>query len=90
MFRPMEGSRAICSMRVATLKDGRVMSGVLAAVQDAGRLDLVVAGGVVQSALRHEVAKVETVSASLMPDGLESGLTVQEFRDLMAWLATLR
>jgi hypothetical protein len=44
----------------------------------------------VQSALRHEVAKVEMVSASLMPDGLESGLTVQEFRDLMAWLATLR
>jgi hypothetical protein len=34
--------------------------------------------------------KVETVSATLMPDGLESGLTVQEFRDLMAWLATLR
>jgi hypothetical protein len=25
-----------------------------------------------------------------MPEGLELGLTVQEFRDLMAWLGSLR
>jgi putative heme-binding domain-containing protein len=90
VLEPSREVGPLYGVRVATLKDGRVMSGVLAAVQDAGRLDLVVAGGAVQSALRHEVARVETVSATLMPDGLESGLTVQEFRDLMAWLATLR
>ena len=90
VLEPSREVGPLYGVRVATLKDGRVMSGVLAGVQDAGRLDLVNAGGAVQSALRHEVEKVETVSASLMPDGLESGLTVQEFRDLMAWLATLR
>jgi len=25
-----------------------------------------------------------------MPDGLELGLTVQDFRDLLAWLLTLK
>jgi hypothetical protein len=37
-----------------------------------------------------DVAGQEESSASLMPEGLELVLTVQEFRDLMAWLGSLR
>jgi putative heme-binding domain-containing protein len=77
-------------VRTVRKKDGSVVSGLLRHPAVPGRIDLIGPGGSVQSVDAGDVAGQETGSASLMPEGLELGLTVQEFRDLMAWLGTLR
>jgi putative membrane-bound dehydrogenase-like protein len=78
------------AVRSVRKKDGSVVSGLLRQPGVAGRLDLVGPGGQVTSVEVADVAGQEESSASLMPEGLELGLTVQEFRDLMAWLGSLR
>jgi putative heme-binding domain-containing protein len=77
-------------MKTATLKDGRVLSGVQSDKETGGRVDLIQPGGSVQSAQKNEVLKIDITPVSLMPEGLELALTVQEFRDLIAYLQTMK
>ncbi len=77
-------------MKSVTLKDGRVISGVQSDKETGGRVDLLQPGGEVLKAEKHEVQKIDIAPVSLMPEGLELNLTVQEFRDLIAYLKTLK
>ena len=77
-------------MKTVTLKDGRSVSGVQSDKEAGGRVDLILPGGRVEQIARSQVAKLEAARVSLMPEAIESALTVQEFRDLVAWLLTLR
>jgi putative heme-binding domain-containing protein len=81
---PLYGTKAV------TLKDGSVISGVQAIKDGGGNLNILQAGGILVPAPRDQIVRVDETPVSLMPDGLELGLTVQDFRDLLAWLLTLK
>jgi putative membrane-bound dehydrogenase-like protein len=70
---------------LAEAKDGRVLSGILVgdtptSVTLRGPL------GVEATLLRSDLAKLEALPGSLMPTGLEAGLSKQQLADLLAYL----
>jgi len=70
---------------LAEAKDGRILSGIL--VGDTPT-SITLRGplGVEASLLRADLAKLESLSGSLMPTGLEAGLSKQQLADLLAYL----
>jgi len=70
---------------LAEAKDGRVLSGVL--VGDTPT-SITLRGplGVESTLLRSDLAKLESLPSSLMPTGLEAGLSKQQLADLLAYL----
>ncbi|MEY3392960.1 MAG: hypothetical protein RLZZ322_1809 [Verrucomicrobiota bacterium] len=70
---------------LAEAKDGRVLSGIL--VGDTPT-SITLRGplGVETSLLRADLAKLEALPGSLMPTGLESGLSKQQLADLLSYL----
>jgi len=70
---------------LAEAKDGRVLSGIL--VGDTPT-SITLRGplGVEASLLRSDLAKLESLPGSLMPTGLEAGLSKQQLSDLLAYL----
>jgi putative membrane-bound dehydrogenase-like protein len=70
---------------LAEAKDGRVLSGIL--VGDTST-SITLRGplGVEATLLRADLAKLEALPGSLMPTGLEAGLTKQQLADLLAYL----
>lgn len=77
-------------MKTATLKDGRTFAGVQSDKETGGRVDLIQPGGKVEQIPHSEVKQIDVAPVSLMPEGLEIGLTVEEFRDLVAYLESLK
>jgi putative heme-binding domain-containing protein len=72
------------------MKDGSVVSGVQAIKDGGDNLILLQPGGTEIPTPRIEIVRVEETPVSLMPEGLELSLTVQDFRDLLAYLETLK
>ena len=68
--------------------DGRTVSGIIAA-ESATALTLKRAQGVTEVIPRSEVDAVVSTGLSLMPEGLEKGLSVQDFADLIAFLKSI-
>jgi putative heme-binding domain-containing protein len=70
---------------LAEAKDGRVLSGIL--VGDTPT-SITLRGplGVEATLLRSDLAKLEALPGSLMPTGLEAGLSKQQLADLLAYL----
>ena len=70
---------------LAEAKDGRILSGIL--VGDTPT-SITLRGplGVEASLLRSDLAKLEALPNSLMPTGLEAGLSQQQLADLLAYL----
>jgi putative membrane-bound dehydrogenase-like protein len=72
------------AVTVAT-EHGQVVSGLL--VEETGAsLKLRKADGIDEGILRSEIAEIRSTSRSLMPDGLEQSLNIQEMADLLAFL----
>jgi len=71
--------------RRVELKDGRELVGV---ANEEGRTGFVLAqpGGIRERIERSNVARMEDVAASLMPEGFEEALTPQAMADLAAWV----
>ncbi len=70
---------------LAEAKDGRILSGILigdtpTSITLRGPL------GVEATLLRTDLAKLESLPGSLMPTGLEAGLSKQQLADLLAYL----
>jgi putative membrane-bound dehydrogenase-like protein len=70
---------------LAEAKDGRILSGILVG-DTATSITLRGPLGVESSLLRSDLAKLEALPGSLMPTGLEAGLTKQQLADLLAYL----
>ena len=70
---------------LAEAKDGRILSGIL--VGDTPT-SITLRGplGVEATLLRADLAKLESLPGSLMPTGLEAGLSKQQLADLLAYL----
>jgi len=72
------------------LKDGSAVAGVQSDKESGGRVDIYLPGGHIQQIPHNKIARIDVAPVSLMPEGLELGLTVQEFRDLIAYMQTLK
>ncbi len=65
--------------------DGRTLSGLISS-ESAGNLTLKQADGSQVPVLRSEVKSLTSPGASLMPEGLEAGITADQMADLIAFL----
>ena len=66
-------------------KDGRTIDGLIAE-ETATSVTLKRAGGVQESVLRRDIAQLTSSSLSLMPEGLEAAISVEQMADLIAFL----
>ena len=83
----LDPSRAVEQRYLAqtvTLKDGRQFIGMIAE-ETANSITLKLSGAT-EVILRSNIAKTDTGTKSLMPDGLESILTPQQLADVIAWI----
>jgi len=69
------------------MNDGRVLSGVLKAV-DADRITLVDAAARKLEIRRSDIVTIEPLSTSLMPAGMADVLDQEALRDLVAYLVS--
>ena len=72
-----------------TLKDGRELAGVISDESGAG-FTLTMPGNVNQRIARQDVGAIAALGMSLMPDGLEAGVSPQDMADLIAYLTSNR
>jgi putative heme-binding domain-containing protein len=66
-------------------KDGRSLSGVIRS-ETASGFTLVQGGGIEHALFRNDVTGIVASSLSLMPEGLEQGITPAQMGDLIAFL----
>lgn len=71
-------------------KDGETHEGLQLDHAGNGALELLTASGAFQKFPAGEIDSYGVLPRSLMPDGLENGLTVSDLRDLAAFLASRR
>ena len=74
---------------IVTTKGGDEYSGILQQLNDKG-VELIGADAQVIRVPKADIKEQRSSSTSLMPEGLEFGLTRQEFNDLIEYLVTLR
>ena len=70
---------------IVKIKSGDELTGLLSA-ETANNLVLRLAGGVEHAILRSDIASMEAMKLSLMPNGLESALKPKDMADLLRWL----
>lgn len=70
---------------VIALEDGRVMTGVIAE-ETATSITLKRAQGVQETILRQDIDQLASTGHSLMPEGMEQKISVQEMADLIGFL----
>jgi putative membrane-bound dehydrogenase-like protein len=75
------------SYEVST-RDGSAYSGIISQ-DDATGLTLKIMGGIEMRMLRSQVMGVRSSGRSLMPEGLEAGLSVNEMADLLTYIESL-
>jgi putative heme-binding domain-containing protein len=68
-------------------KDGRAMYGIIAD-ESAASLTLKRADGVTETVLRRDISQLSGSGLSLMPEGLEAAISVEQMADLIAFLLT--
>ena len=68
-----------------TMKDGTAVIGTRLAETEA-ELQIAQPGGAVAKLKKADISKIEPMSVSLMPAGLDKALSTDELRDLMAYL----
>lgn len=66
-------------------KDGRIVSGIMAS-ETSSEVTIKMAGGITEAIPRTNIAKMKCLDASLMPVGLEAGITKEQMADLLAFL----
>lgn len=71
---------------VLTLRDGRIVSGAIAAETPAS-ITLRRAEGASQTVLRQDIEEMSTSGKSIMPEGFEKQLSLQEMADLLTYLS---
>lgn len=70
---------------VISTRDGRTLTGVIAN-ETASSLEVVQPGGIRETILRPDIREIRATGLSLMPEGLEQGMTPQDMADLIAYL----
>jgi putative heme-binding domain-containing protein len=78
------------STTIVRTKSGDVYDGIIKETADDGGIALLGSDGQLVRLRADEIAQRRTTDVSLMPEGLQSGLTLQEFADLTDYLASLK
>ncbi|HYF37667.1 MAG TPA: PVC-type heme-binding CxxCH protein [Prosthecobacter sp.] len=73
-----------CAYQIDT-KDGRVLSGLVAA-ESGDSVTIKMMGGVTETIQRSNIAKMVSTDRSLMPPGLEATISKEQMADLLAFL----
>ena len=71
------------------LKDGSEVTGIIAS-ETADKLDLRLPGGTINSYNKSEIVSKKKLDNSLMPAGLQQGMSQQELVDLVEYLSSLQ
>jgi hypothetical protein len=71
---------------VVETKEGETISGIMLSQEVDGSVTLLTADGRAALVPASQVASQTQSKVSLMPEGLENALSVQDFRDLIAFL----
>jgi len=71
--------------RVILTKDGKVLTGILAA-EDGQSVSIRRENNVIETVPRTNIEEMKVETRSLMPDNLDQNLSEQEFRDLVSYL----
>ncbi|WP_367872999.1 PVC-type heme-binding CxxCH protein [Luteolibacter sp. Populi] len=66
-------------------RDGRTLVGIVAA-ESAASVVLKMPGGLTETIARADITRMGSLDASLMPVGLEAGISIQQMADLLAFL----
>jgi putative membrane-bound dehydrogenase-like protein len=74
---------------IVTLKNGRTVTGMIA-TETTTSLTLKRAEAQTETVLRADVEEIASTGQSLMPEGLEKGITIAEMADLLAFLKNWR
>jgi putative heme-binding domain-containing protein len=74
---------------LVSTKDGRVLTGMLAA-ETATSVTLKRAEGQTDTLLRKDIEEITSTGISLMPDGLEKNITIADMADLLRFLKDWR
>ncbi len=85
----LEPSREITAgfpLGIVTLKTGGTLAGILANESPAGVV-LRMPGAAERAIATADIAKIERPAQSLMPEGIETGMTAQQMADLLTFLA---
>jgi putative heme-binding domain-containing protein len=77
------------STTIVTTKDGDVVDGIVKDATD-DRLTLVGVDGEAHTIATAEIAERRVSNVSMMPEGLQEGVTLEEFADLVAYVSSLR
>ena len=88
LFPSLTLAQGYQSIIIAT-EDGKDFQGMVAA-ETADSIMLRDAIGVETAVRRHEIREIRPSAVSLMPTGLEHGVTREEFADLLAYLQSLK
>ncbi len=75
------------TMAIVETKAGETIAGIIAAEADGG-VTLRQPGGAVRNLARGDIAHIERSTRSLMPEGIEAGLTPQDLADLLTFLSS--
>lgn len=84
IFDPSRAVEDRYRLKTVTLKDGRTMAGLITE-QNANAITMKM-GTATEVILREQVLVIATSPRSLMPDGLEAVLNLQQTADLLAWI----
>jgi putative membrane-bound dehydrogenase-like protein len=88
----LEPSKEVASQFIAytvTTKDGQTLSGVITK-DDASSLSIKIMGGIEQTVQRSNILGTSSAGHSLMPEGLEAGMSVQDMADLVTFIEQLK
>jgi putative heme-binding domain-containing protein len=75
------------NMAIVETRSGERIAGIVAAETD-GAVALRIPGGLLRNIPRIDVAQIERSNRSLMPEGIEAGLTPQDLADLLEFLSS--
>jgi len=67
------------------IMDGRTFDGIITD-ESAASLTLKLAGGVTETVFLRDIVQLSGSGLSLMPEGIERGITVEQMADLIAFL----
>jgi putative membrane-bound dehydrogenase-like protein len=86
---PSKAVREGYAQTIVETRDGETVSGLVQS-ETADTLSLIDTGGLVHKLGKETISRRSVSSFSLMPEGLQAGLTLEQFSDLIAYLESLK
>ena len=90
ILNPSRDIGPLYEQKIVETRNGETHSGVPLGIDFVDTITLKTAGGGRLKLRRDDIVSIQTSSISIMPEDLENGMSVEDLRDLLAYLLTLR